>query len=301
MAGGKIIVTCALTGSAPTPGKNPAVPVTPEEIATSALEAREAGAAIVHIHVRDPETGLASMDPALYREATERIRASGNDVVVNLTTGPAAMFVPGEENPADGTAHSTLTRPEIRVRHVEELRPEICSLDIATMNRPERVFMNTPAHLTEMAGRIRAAGVKPELEVFDTGHIELARSLLNDGVLDSPPLFQLCLGTAFGAPARIESLIHMRDLLPADATWAAFGISRWEMPIVAATVQLGGHVRVGLEDNIYIERGVLAPSNAALVEKAVQIIRLLGYDVASPDEARDTLALSRAREASAAQ
>ena len=300
MASAKTIITCALTGSAPTPDKNPAVPVTPEEIATSALEAREAGAAIIHIHVRDPETKLASMDPALYRETTERIRASGNDVVVNLTTGPGAMFVPGEENPADGTESSTLVRPDIRVRHVEELRPEICSLDVATMNRPERVFMNTPAHLTEMAGRIRAAGVKPELEVFDTGHIELARSLLNDGISDSPPLFQLCLGTAYGAPARIESLIHMRNLLPADAQWAAFGISRWEMPIVAATVQLGGHVRVGLEDNIYIERGVLAPSNAALVEKAVRIIRLLGYDVASPDEARETLGLSVTREASAA-
>ncbi len=292
MADNKIIITAALTGGAQTSDKNPAVPVTPEELAMSAIGAREAGAAIVHIHVKDAETKAGSMDPALYRETVERIRASGSDVIINLTTGPGAMFVPGDDDPADGTAKSTFVRPEIRVRHVEELRPEICSLDVVTMNRPDRVFMNTRAHLIEMAGRIKAAGVKPELEVFDSGHIELARDLLNQGILDSPPLFQLCLGTAYGAPARIETLIHMRDLLPAGAQWAAFGISRWEMPIVAAAIQLGGHVRVGLEDNIYLERGVLAPSNAALVEKAVQIIRLLGYDVASPDEARETLGLA---------
>ncbi len=288
---GKIIITCAVTGSAPTPDMNPAVPVTPAELAASALEAHDAGAAIIHIHVRDPKTKRNSMDPALYRETTERIRASGSDLVINLTTGPGASFVPGEEDPADGRAGSNLVSPEVRVRHVEELKPEICSLDIATMNRRDRVFMNTRDHLIEMAEHIRAAGVKPELEVFDTGHIELARDLLNEGVLDSPPLFQLCLGTAFGAPARIESLIHMRDLLPDGAQWAAFGISRWEMPMVAATIQLGGHVRVGLEDNIYLERGVLAPSNAALVEKAARIIRLLGYEVASSDEARETLGL----------
>jgi uncharacterized protein (DUF849 family) len=297
----KIIITCAVTGSAPTPEKNPAVPVTPEEIADSALAAHEAGAAIVHLHVRDPKTKRPSLDPALYRAAVARIRASGSDVIINLTTGPGASFVPGEDDPADGRAQSKFARPEIRVQHVEELRPEICSLDIATMNRPDRVFLNTPQHLTEMARRIRAAGVKPEIEVFDIGHIELARHLLNQGVLDAPPLFQLCLGTAFGAPARIETLIHMRDLLPHGATWAAFGISRWEMPIVAAAIQLGGHVRVGLEDNIYLERGVLAPSNAALVDKAARIIRLLGYDVASSDEAREILGLPRAAQASAAE
>ena len=297
----KIIITCAVTGSAPTPDKNPAVPVTPEEIALSALEAHDAGAAIVHLHVRDPDTKQPSLDPAYYRAATERIRASGSDVVINLTTGPGASFIPGDENPADGTAKSVFVRPEVRVQHVAELKPEICSLDIATMNRPNRVFMNTRDHLTEMARRIYALGVKPELEVFDLGHIELARYLLDEGVLKSPPLFQLCLGTAFGAPARIESLVHMRDLLPADATWAAFGISRWEMPIVAAAIQLGGHVRVGLEDNIYLERGVLAPSNAALVEKATQIIRLLGYEVASADEAREILGLPVESKASAAE
>jgi uncharacterized protein (DUF849 family) len=297
----RIVITCAVTGSAPTPDKNPAVPVTPEQIADSALGAHDAGAAIVHLHARDPRTKRPSLDPALYRAAVERIRSSGSDVIVNLTTGPGASFVPGDEDPADGRAKSVFVTPEARVRHVEELRPEICSLDIATMNRMDRVFLNTPQHLTEMARRIRAAGVKPELEVFDVGHIVLARHLLDQGVLDSPPLFQLCLGTSFGAPARIESLIHMRDLLPPDATWAAFGISRFEMPIVAAAAQLGGHVRVGLEDNIYLERGVLAPSNAALVDKAAQIIRLLGYEVASSDEARKILGLSGAAKAPAAE
>ena len=297
----KIIITCAVTGSAPTPDMNPAVPVTPEEIALSALEAHDAGAAIVHLHARNPETKLSSLDPAYYRASTERIRASGSDIVINLTTGPGASFIPGEENPADGTAKSVFVTPEARVQHVAEMRPEICSLDIATMNRPNRVFLNTREHLTEMAKRIYALGVKPELEVFDLGHIELARYLLNEGILKSPPLFQLCLGTAFGAPAKVETLIHMRDQLPADATWAAFGISRWEMPIVAAAIQLGGHVRVGLEDNIYLERGVLAPSNAALVEKAARIIRLLGYEVASSDEAREILGLPVQSRASAAE
>ena len=297
----KIIISCAVTGSAPTPEKNPAVPVTPEEIADSALAAHEAGAAIVHLHVRDPKTRRPSLDPALYRAAVARIRSSGSDVIINLTTGPGASFVPGEDDPADGRVQSKFVRPEVRVQHVEELRPEICSLDIATMNRPDRVFLNTPQHLTEMARRIKAAGVKPEIEVFDIGHIELARHLLDTGVLEAPPLFQLCLGTAFGAPARVETLIHMRDLLPAGATWAAFGISRWEMPIVAAAIQLGGHVRVGLEDNIYLERGVLAPSNAALVDKAARIIRLVGYEVASSNEARAILGLSLAARASAAE
>jgi uncharacterized protein (DUF849 family) len=290
-----------VTGSAPTPDKNAAVPVTPAEIAESALGARDAGAAIVHVHVRDPETKGPSMDPALYRGVVERIRATGSDVILNLTTGPGASFVPGDDDPADGTAGSTFARPEARVRHVEELRPEICSLDVATINRPDRVFMNTPAHLTAMAERIRAAGVKPELEVFDVGHIELARHLIDTGVLDAPALFQLCLGTAFGAPHRLETLIHMRDLLPAGSQWAAFGISRFQMPIAAAVIQLGGHVRVGLEDNIYLERGVLAPSNAALVDKAVRIIRLLGFEIAGPDEARTILGLPLAARASAAE
>jgi uncharacterized protein (DUF849 family) len=297
----KIIITCAVTGSAPTPDKNPAVPVTPDDIADSALAAHDAGAAIVHLHVRDPRTKKSSLDPALYRAAVKRIRNSGSDVVINLTTGTGATFVPGDEDPADGRAKSFFATPEVRVQHVEELRPEICSLDIATMNRMDRVFLNTRQHLTEMARRIRAAGVTPELEVFDVGHIMLARHMLEEGALDSPPLFQLCLGTAFGAPAMVESLIHMRDLLPRDARWAAFGISRFEMPIVAAAAQLGGHVRVGLEDNIYLERGVLAPSNAALVEKAATIIRLLGFEVASSDEAREILGLRGKARASATE
>lgn len=288
----KTIITCAITGSAPTADKNPAVPVTPEEIANSAIEAREAGAAIVHIHVRDPGTKLTSTDPALYRETTERIRATGSDVIINLTTGGGATFVPGAEEPADGREKSNLQAGDVRVQHIEEMRPEICSLDVATLNRADRVFLNYPDILVEMARRIMAVGVKPEIEVFDTGHIIQAKAMLAAGQLPEPPMFQLCLGIPYGAPATVESLLHMRNMLPENAEWAAFGISRWEMPIVAAACQMGGHVRVGLEDNIYIDRGVLAPGNGALVERAAEIVRLVGFEIASPAEAREILGLS---------
>ncbi len=289
----KVIITCAVTGAAPTPDKNPAVPVTPEEIARSSIDAWNAGAAITHIHVRNPKSKGPSMDAALFADVVGRMRATNTDVIINLTTGHGATFVPGEEEPADGRAGSRFATPQARVKHIEELKPEICSLDVATMNRNDQVFMNTRPHLIEMAKRIKAAGSKPELEVFDIGQIELAKNLIEIGAIDTPPMFQLCLGTAWGAPCRIETLIHMRDMLPKGATFAGFGVSRFQMPIAAAIIQLGGHVRVGLEDNIYLDRGVLAPSNAALVERAVQIIRLLGYEVASPDEARVMLGLAK--------
>ena len=287
----KIIITCAVTGGGGDPTKNPAIPVTPEEIANAAIEAWRAGAAITHCHVREPATGRGSMKLEYYQEVAERIRASEADVIINLTTGTGAMFVPGEDDPSVGAPTSAFKRPEERVVHIEDLQPEVCSLDVATMNMVGRVFMNTPEHLTIMAERIKAAGAKPELECFDVGHVLLANHLIESGIIKSPPLFQLCLGIRWGSPATPESIIQMRNLLPPDAIWAAFGISRFEMPIVAAAIQLGGHVRVGLEDNIYLDRGVLAPSNAALVERAVQIIQLLGYEVASPEEAREMLQL----------
>ncbi|MDA0240988.1 MAG: 3-keto-5-aminohexanoate cleavage protein [Proteobacteria bacterium] len=297
----KVIISCAVTGgAATTPDINPAVPVTPEEIANSALEAWRAGAAITHIHVRDPETKRGTMEVKYYRDVVERMRATDTDVILNLTTGPGAFFVPGEDEPAIGDPISIFKKPEVRVKHVEELRPEICSLDVATMNMGERVFMNTPPHLTEMAIKIKAAGVKPEMECFDVGHVMLANHLIETGVIESPPLFQLCLGISYGCPATVESILHMRSLLPKDAHWAAFGISRHEMPIVAAAIQMGGHVRVGLEDNLYLDRGVLASSNAVLVERAAQIIRLLGYEVATPDEAREILGLGTGAAKSAA-
>ncbi|MDA7946812.1 MAG: 3-keto-5-aminohexanoate cleavage protein [Hyphomicrobiaceae bacterium] len=282
----KVVITCALTGSQDTCGKNPAVPASPEEIATSAIDAANAGASVVHIHVRDPETRLASMEEHLYAETVERIRDSGTNVIVNLTTGPGARFVPGKDDPAVPDPTTTLKTPAERVKHVLALKPPICTLDVASFNFGEQVFVNTPEHLREMGDIITAAGVKPELEVFDTGHIVLAKRLLADGHVKEPPLFQICLGISYAAPAAPESLLHMRDMLPENAVWSAFGISQHQFPIVAATVISGGHVRVGLEDNLYMERGVLAPSNAALVERAVRIIREIGAEVASPDEAR---------------
>lgn len=283
----KVVITCALTGSQDTCAKNPAIPASPEEIATSAIDAANAGASVAHIHVRDPETKLASMEEHLYAETVDRIKASGSNVIINLTTGPGARFVPGKDDPAVPDPSTTLKSPAERVKHILSIKPPVCTLDVASFNFGEQVFVNTPEHLREMGDMITAAGVKPELEAFDTGHIVLANRLIAEGHLKEPPLFQLCLGISYAAPATPESLLHMRDMLPANAVWSAFGISQHQFPIVAATVISGGHVRVGLEDNLYMERGVLAPSNAALVERAARIIREIGAEVATPDEARE--------------
>jgi uncharacterized protein (DUF849 family) len=286
------MISCAVTGSADTPGKNPAVPVTPAEIAASAIDAAKAGAAIVHIHVRDPKTTLPSMDGALYAEVVDRIRASGTDVVINLTTGPGGRFSPDASDPMKPGPGTTLRTPRQRVQHVLDLRPEICSLDMGSMNMGPHVFVNTPAILEAMAIDIRDAGVTPELEVFEAGHLLLAKRLIETGHIKGPGLFQICLGIAWAQPATPEALSYMRGLLPPGCTWFAFGISLHQFPMVAQAVLLGGHVRVGLEDNLYLERGKLTPSNAALVAKAGKIIELLGASVATPAEARQMLGLS---------
>jgi uncharacterized protein (DUF849 family) len=290
----KAVITCALTGSFDTPGKNPAVPVSPEAIAASALDAAQAGAAVVHIHVRDPKTTKPSMELSLYREVVERIRDRNAEVVINLTTGAGGRYAPDPSDPQKPAAGTTLASPAVRVRHVEALKPEICTLDVATLNFGETVFMNTPAHLREMADRIKAAGVKPEIEVFDLGHIELAKRLIADGHLAEPPLFQLCLGIPWGAPATPETMVQMRDRLPSNAVWSGFGIGRAEFPMAVLAAELGGHVRIGLEDNLYLSRGQLAPSNAALVEKAVTLLSLLDVSVATPAEAREIFGLGAA-------
>jgi uncharacterized protein (DUF849 family) len=287
-----VIITCALTGGAPYTGKNKAVPVTPQEIADSGIAAARAGAAIVHVHVRDPETGQASMRPELYRETVRRIRDSGVDVIINLTTGPGARFSPSDDDPRTGGAGTTMKLPAERVVHVEELKPEVCSLDVGSMNFGEYVFVNTPAHLRKMAEAIKATGTKPELEVFDLGHVRLARRLIEDGLVEPPPLFQICLGIAWGAPATPETMLAMRDQLPPGALWAGFGIGPMQFPMVAQAILLGGHVRVGLEDNLYLRRGVPAPSNAALVERAVAIVNELDNHPATAAEARDILKLT---------
>ena len=298
MAAKKTILTCALTGAPPTPKKSPAVPVTPAQIATSAIEAARAGAAIAHIHVRDPETGLASMRLELYREVVDRIRSSSVDVIINLTTGPGQRFAPGDDDPRVPGPGTNLTAPELRVQHVVELQPELCSLDVATMASGDAfgstVMMNTVKHLQIMAAAIRDAGVKPELEVFDTGHVRLAAHLIQTGFIRRPAFFQFCLGIEWGAPDSPEALGLMRSLIPPDAEWAAFGIGPREFPVVAMTAAAGGHVRVGLEDNLYLDRGVLAPSNAALVERARTIVESVGGTLATPAEARGILGL-RAR------
>ncbi len=286
----KTIITCAVTGGDDTGFKYPAVPVTPEQIARASIEACEAGAAIAHIHVRNPETGKPSMDIALYREVVERIRASGSKVIINLTTGPGARFAPGEGVNEAGPG-SNLQPPAARVRHVVELKPDICSLDMGTLNFGKGTLVNVPAHVEAIAAEIRAAGVKPELEVFDTGHVALALDMIRRGLLDPEPLFQAVLGVPWGAPATGETMMCFRSLFPRGSQWAAFGIGRHEFPMLAQALVLGGHVRVGLEDNLYLGRGVLAPDNAALVRRAVEIVRLLGSEPATPAEARAILGL----------
>jgi uncharacterized protein (DUF849 family) len=242
--------------------------------------------------VRDPKTTKPSMETAHYREVMERIRAKNGDVLINLTTGPGARFTHDESDPSKPGPGSSLKSPADRVRHVVELKPDICSLDMGSLNMGDRVFVNTPSHLQAMAEAIKTAGVMPELEVFETGHLLLAKRFLEQGYVKPPGMFQICLGISWGQPATPEAMTYMRNLLPADSPWFAFGISLHQFPMVAQTVLLGGHPRVGLEDNIYLEKGKLAPSNAALVEKAAKIIGVLGDHVATPGEARQILGLS---------
>jgi uncharacterized protein (DUF849 family) len=287
----KVIISCAVTGSITRPDQHPGLPITPAQIADAAIEAAGAGAAVAHIHVRDPKTGAPSMELELYREVVERIRKSGVDLIVNLTTGPGGRFLPSGDDPRVAAPGTTLMAPDKRIAHVVELRPEICSLDLNTMWFGTSVVINTPQSVTAMALAAKAAGVKPELEVFDSGDIHLARRLLDGGVLERPPFFQVVLGAGNGFAPTPETLVYAKSLLPADAVWAAMGIGAMEFPIVAQACVLGGHVRVGLEDNLYMSRGVLAPSNAALVERAARIVELIGKSVATTTEAREILSL----------
>jgi len=233
------------------------------------------------------------MDLQLYREVMEGLKDAGTKLIINLTTGPGARFAPGEGDdplsaPGEGT---TLASPQRRVAHIEELQPEVCTLDVATLNFGNYVFMNTPGHLREMAKRIRNAGTKPELEVFEPGHLRLALKLVADGLIEAPAMYQLCLGIPWGAPATPETVLYMKSMLPENAAWSGFGIAAAQFPMAAMVCIAGGHVRVGLEDNLYLSRGELASSNAVLVERAVTIIEAVGGEVASPDEAREIFGL----------
>lgn len=287
-----VIITCAVTGAGDTLSKHPDVPVTPKQIADACIEAASAGAAIVHIHVRDPQTGKGSRDPALFREVVETVRASDTDVVINLTAGMGGDFVPGKDDAAIPGPGTDLIGPLERLAHVEGLLPDICSLDCGSMNfgTGDEVYINTTANLAVMTARCKELGVKPELEVFDLGQVRCARYLIDQGLIESPPLFQVCLGLAWGAGADTASMLALVNALPPDATWFSFGPGGLQMPMAAQAMILGGHVRVGLEDNLYLERGVLA-SNGQLVEKAAHIIEQLGGRVVSPNEARVTLGL----------
>ncbi len=290
----KTIITCAVTGNIVTPEQHPGLPVTPAQIADAALEAAEAGAAAAHIHVRDPETGRPSMNLDYYADVIDRIRARNRSLIINLTTGPGGRFVPGEDDPRVAGPGTTLLHPLKRVEHIAALRPDVCSLDLNTMNSGADVVINTPANVRKMADVIRSAGVMPELEIFDSGDLNMALDFMREGVLDGPGLWTFVLGVKYGFAATPETIFYARNMLPREANWSAFGVGRAEFPIVAQAWLAGGHVRVGLEDNIYLEKGVLAPNNAALVAKARDIVKSLGGDIASASEARAQLGLREA-------
>ncbi|MBD8493710.1 BKACE family enzyme [Pseudomonas syringae] len=289
-----VIITCALTGAGDTTARSPHVPVTPKQITAAAVEAAKAGATVVHCHVRDPETGRFSRDVALYREVMQRIREADIDIIVNLTAGMGGdLEIGAGENPMAFGPGTDLVGPLTRLAHVEELLPEICTLDCGTLNfgDGDTIYVSTPAQLRAGARRIQALGVKAELEIFDTGHLWFARQMIKEGLLDNP-LFQLCLGIPWGAPADTTTMKAMVDNLPADAVWAGFGIGRMQMPMAAQAVLLGGNVRVGLEDNLWLDKGVLA-TNGQLVERAGEILSRLGARVLTPAEGRVKMGLAQ--------
>jgi uncharacterized protein (DUF849 family) len=291
----KVIITCAVTGAGDTVGKSPNVPVTPEQIANAALEAASAGATVVHCHVRNVKTGKGARDVSLYRDVMERIRAKNTDVIINLTAGMGGDVVVGDgETPLKFGEGTDCVGPLERLIHIKELRPEICTLDCGTLNfgDGQSIVVQTPTQLREQAKLIKSYGVKPEMEIFDSGNLWFANQLVMEGLIEPKPLYQLCLGIPWGAPFNTETMAYQKSQLPPDAIWASFAIGRQQFHAVAQAVLLGGHVRVGLEDNLYLEKGVLA-TNGSLVEKAVKLIEMLGTKVATPAEGREILGLKK--------
>lgn len=289
----KVIITCALTGAGDTTSRSEHVPVTPEQIADNAIAAARAGAAIVHIHVRDPQTGQGSRDVALYREAVERVRASDVDVVINTTAGMGGDLTLDPQEPTRIVPEGTdLVNGVDRLPHVAELLPDICTLDCGSLNFGDGslVYISTPDILRDGAKRIQELGVRVEMEIFDTGHLWFANQLVEEGLIDQPAMYQLCMGIPYGAPADPGQLMAMVNQLPPEAVWTSFALGPMQLPWVAQSVLLGGHVRVGLEDNLYLSRGVKA-TNAELVERARTIIEAMGAAIATPDEAREILNL----------
>lgn len=291
----RVILTCAVTGGNQFNRKHPNFPITPAQIADAAIEAQEAGATAVHLHVRNPDTAEDSRDPALFSALTNHVRKKGLRAILNLTCGGGAVYMPSPDNDGVAGAGTDVGSVENRTRHIRENLPEVCSLDVTTQNQmdgsTEVVYLHSQRTLRGMARVFLELGVKPEIEVFAPGDILFANQMIAEGLFQAPPFFQMVLGTKWGLPCDTETILYLRRLLPAGALWAAFGLGPMQMPMVAQSVILGGHVRVGLEDNLYLERGVFA-SNGQLVRRAVRIIEDLGCAVATPDEARTVLQLT---------
>lgn len=286
------ILSCAVTGSHATKAQNPALPVTPEEIAGSCVAAAKAGAAICHIHVRDPETGAPSMVLDYYRDVVRRIRASDTDLIINLTCGPGGRFIPSDDEPAKAAPGTKLCHPDLRTAHVVELKPEICTLDLNTNWFGGGAVINTPQNIRRMAATMYAAGCKPEIEVFDSGDLVLLADLVADGTIKVPAMVQIVTGIKYGFPATSEAMLLAKGMLPKACEWAAFGAGRHAFTMLAQAFILGGHCRIGMEDTVHISRGTPASSNAALVEKSARIIADLGGKVATVTEARALLGLA---------
>ncbi len=288
------ILTCAVTGNLTKPEMNPKLPITPEQIASAALEAADAGAAIVHIHVRNPENGAPSMETALYKDVVDRIRSKNKALIINLTTGPGGRYHPSDEDPAKAGPRTNLVHPLKRVAHVQQLKPDVATLDLNTMNFGAEIVINTPPNLRKMAEVIYASGAKPELELFDSGDIQIAHDLIKDGTLKAPAMACLVLGVKYGFAATAETMIYAKTQLPEGTEWTGFGIGRAAFPMVAQSWILGGNVRVGMEDTVHIAKGKLTSGNAELVEKARWIVESMGGELASAEEARERLGLTRA-------
>lgn len=287
------ILTCAVTGNLTKPEMNPNLPITPEQIANAALEAGEAGAAIVHIHVRDPKTGAPSMDIAHYRDVVERIRKANNSLIINLTTGPGARFQPSDEDPLKPGPRTNFVHFSKRVAHVQALKPEIATLDLNTMTFGGEAVINTPPNIRKMAAIMYDNGVKPEIELFDSGDIRLAHDLIAEDVIKIPAMACLVLGVKYGFGASAETMIYAKSQLPEKIEWTGFGVGRSAFPMVAQSWILGGNVRIGMEDTVHVAKGKLTSGNTELVEKARWIVEKLGGELATADEARERLGLSR--------
>ena len=289
----KTIITCAVTGAITTKNQTPHLPITPEQIATASLEAAEAGAAIVHIHVRDPATGWPSMDVDLYRDTVDRIKKHNQSVLINLTTGPGGTYMPDPNDISKSLSYPKLHEAIDRVKHIQLIKPDLCSIDFNTMHQANNGIRINHRRITqEMVQLVQQAGTKPELEIFDSGDFYIAQEFVTSGIIKGTPFWQFAMGVKYGWGATADTLHYAHKLLPAESTWSAFGVGRTEMPILAQTMILGGHVRVGLEDNIYLKHGILAKTNAELVVMAKNIIELLGGELASPADAKKILCLN---------